>query len=175
MASATIYPMPFRGRERHMLRTGLALVVGLCCGGTAPLYGIDSARSELVLQTGHDAGVWTVAFSAQGRRLASGSADGTIKFWDVDTGLELRTIANGSQAVESVAFSPDGRTLAFRNQMVGKEIKLWDLESSREILTLIDHGDCVRAGCIGVSPDGSIDRKSTRLNSSHLGISYAVF
>ena len=50
--------------------------------------------------------------SPNGRRLASGSDDKTVKLWDVVTGRELRTLTGHSDIVGSVIFSPDGRWLA---------------------------------------------------------------
>jgi len=69
-------------------------------------------KPELVVQTGHTLFVWSIAFSPAGKLLASGSADKTIKLWDVNTGRELRTLSGHISQVASVTFSPDGRTLA---------------------------------------------------------------
>lgn len=49
-------------------------------------------KPELVVQTGHSDDVMSIAFSPDGKILASGSSDGTIKLWDVATGKEIRTL-----------------------------------------------------------------------------------
>ena len=61
---------------------------------------------------GHTSWVTSVAFSPDGRLLASGSDDQTVKLWDVATGQEVRTLSGHTAPVRSLAFSPDGRLLA---------------------------------------------------------------
>src|SRR5262245_64288570 len=67
--------------------------------------------------------------------------------------------------VTSVAFSPDGRTLAAGDD--SGDVGLWDVATGHKTATLREVGSLVFSV--------ALDRKSTRLNSSHLGISYAVF
>ena len=64
------------------------------------------------MQTGHSSSVFSVAFSPDGKTLASGSLDFTVKLWDVSTGKELRTLEGHALEVYSVAFSPNGKILA---------------------------------------------------------------
>ncbi|NCR18128.1 MAG: hypothetical protein GPJ22_12855 [Microcystis aeruginosa LL13-03] len=56
--------------------------------------------------------------------MASGSADNTIKLWNLETGKEIRTLKGHDNLVNSVSFSPDGKTLA--SGSVDKTIKLWN-------------------------------------------------
>jgi WD40 repeat protein len=70
-----------------------------------------------------------LAFSPDGRTLASGSPDKTVKFWDTASGQPLRTLTHNDY-VHSVAFSPDGRTLASGSD--DNTIKLWDVSNMNE-------------------------------------------
>ena len=53
-----------------------------------------------------------MAFSPDGKRLASASGDQTVKVWDATSGQEMLTLKGHTDAVMSVAFSPDGKRLA---------------------------------------------------------------
>jgi parallel beta-helix repeat protein len=69
-----------------------------------------------------------LAFSPDGKILASGSWDNTIKLWDVATGTLLRTLQGHTSSVYSVAFSPDGKILA--SGSLDGTILLWDVEAA---------------------------------------------
>ena len=82
--------------------------------------------TDLYILSGHSSDVVSVAFSPDGKTLASGSGDWTIKLWDVNSGKEIKTLAGHTDVVESVAFSFDGKNLA--SGSIDKTIKLWKLE-----------------------------------------------
>lgn len=135
----------------------LLLAAGLCV----------AQEPELVVQTGHSGWVNSVAFSPDGKLLASGSSDQTIKLWDVATGTELRALRGHTYNVEAVVFSLDGKLLV--SLAGGNEIRIWNLP----------HGSLARtinptdyANTIAISPSGGIiasgdNRGRIRLWTTH--------
>ncbi len=99
--------------------------------------------------TGHSETVFSVAYSPDGRYLASGSKDKTIKIWEVATGKGLRTLTGHSGVVLSVAYSPDGRYLASGSQ--DKTIKIWEVATGK-VRTLTGH--YMTFWSVAYSPDG---------------------
>ena len=67
----------------------------------------------------------TVAFSVDGKILASGSEDGNLYLWDVATGRKMKTLTEDTENIFSVVFSNDGKTLASGNS--GNTICLWNI------------------------------------------------
>ena len=92
----------------------------------------EKSRLDLVgtLQ-GHSHFVWSVSFSADGTKVASGSNDNTVKLWDVTSGECLRTLEGHSSTVFSVSFSPDGTKVASGSD--DKTIKIWEDSRRREM------------------------------------------
>jgi WD40 repeat protein len=99
---------------------------------------------------GHSDWINSVSFSPDGKILASGSRDNTIKLWDVKTGKVIKTLNQDSISILSISFSPDGKTLASGSS--DKAIKLWNVATGKEIKTLNGHSNTVRS--VSFSPDG---------------------
>jgi WD40 repeat protein/serine/threonine protein kinase len=107
-------------------------------------------NSEALTLNGHTGDVGSVAFSLDGRRLASGSRDKTVKIWDSATGKELLSLKGHTEAVMSVAFSPNGQRLASGSW--DKTVKIWDSVIGKELLSLKGHTGIVLS--VAFSPDG---------------------
>ncbi len=105
---------------------------------------------ELRNLAGHSYAVRSVAFTPDGKTLASGGLDNMVKLWDVATGGELRTLRGHTDWVEAVAFSPDGKILASGSD--DRMIRLWDIATGRELRTLAGHSEAVTS--VAFSPDG---------------------
>lgn len=95
-------------------------------------------KPQLVLQTGHAMRVDGLAFSPDGQLVATGSADNSVKLWDVNSYRELRTLAGHVRGVKAVAFSPDGRWLA--SGSIDGTIKVWDVSGGQELRSMSGNG-----------------------------------
>lgn len=111
-----------------------------------------SNSNEVTTPMGDNGQHWVgaMAFAPDGRTLASGSDDGTIRLIDVSSGKVIHVL-NGLQVVYSQAFSPDGRTLASGGWV--ETIKLWDVTSG-EVLFTLDSGLTGWVNSVVFSPDG---------------------
>jgi WD40 repeat protein len=93
-------------------------------------------RLELRTLGGHQGTVWRLAFSRDGRRLASACWDHTVKIWDPATGHDVCTLRGHEKEVYGVAFSPDGRQVASAG--ADQTVRVWDADFGRELLVLRD-------------------------------------
>ena len=101
----------------------------------------------------HDGKVLSISFSPDGKTLASGGLDYSIRLWNVETGKKISTIQRDGGTIKSLSFSPNGKTLAFGGN--DQTIKLWDVKIGKEIKTFNGrHLDTVNG--LSFSPDGKI-------------------
>lgn len=101
---------------------------------------------------GHSGKAASIAVSCDGRTLASGGDDNTIKLWDLGTGELIQTLPGNSGRVLTIALSPDGQTLASSHKTSDRScIHIWHLETGELVRTLTGHHKWIYS--IAIGPD----------------------
>jgi DNA-binding beta-propeller fold protein YncE len=153
------------------------VALSLAAGGDAP------KAAEI---KGHDALVYSIAFSPDGKVLASAGFDSIVKLWEFPAGKLQRDLKGHTGAVYCVAYSKDGTMLA--SASLDKTIRLWNPADGKPIRELKGHTDIVDS--VAWSPDGKLlasgsgdksvrlwnpeDGKETKKLGSHAKSVYAV-
>ncbi|HRQ36832.1 MAG TPA: protein kinase [Chloroflexota bacterium] len=124
----------------------------LALGSSVGVWIYDAHSLEPIqLLAGHTSQVSAVAWSPDGRQVASGSWDGTIRVWDVDTGEQVRIIQSNDQFI-ALDWSPDGSLLAAATW--GSPILLYDPVSTQKLGELGGNGSSITR--LAWSPDGAL-------------------
>ncbi len=133
--------------------------------GAVMLWDFPSGQHETTF-TNQVGSVSAVVFSLDGRMLASTSYDGTVRLRDLFAHREVATLRGHVGGVWSAVLSPDGRRLATGGSDARDAVKLWDLATQRELLSLHGEGDLFQH--VAVSPDGSALMATSFAGIAHL-------
>ncbi len=121
-------------------------------------------NGQLLTFSGHTLRVWSLAYSPDGQRIASGSAhwgrdvQGEVKVWDANTGQELFSFRDQPYSIMSLAFSPDATVLASASVIWGAgrrrgDVRVRDLKTGQERLSIPCDSDVFS---VAFSPDGRV-------------------
>jgi WD40 repeat protein len=111
---------------------------------------IDVSSGQIIRQmTGHTRSIYAIAFRPDGKMIATGADDATVRLWDAESGAAIKRMVGHSTYISDVAFSPDGRWLV---SATSNEFKVWDVATGAEHRTI--EGSSVRRRGIAFSPDG---------------------
>ena len=111
----------------------IMLAAFACASGGGGRRGLTVEDADIAVfpQLGHAATVETITFSPDGKYMASGSGDNTVKIWEVESGRELRTLSGHTDTVLSIAFSPDGKHIVSGSD--DNSVQIWDVESGNKL------------------------------------------
>jgi WD40 repeat protein/serine/threonine protein kinase len=123
-------PLNLRGWEWHYLRRG---------------------RGPVTLE-GYGSWVFGVAFSPDGKYIASADKSGEVKVWQRATGEVVHRLLGHAALAFAVAFRPDGKQLASAGW--DSTVRIWDLETGKQVSSLTDHREYVTS--VAYSPDGKL-------------------
>jgi len=122
------------------------------------IWDVATGKASQRIISGHKGEVCAQAWSPDGRTLASGSTDKTIRLWEPATGEEIRRLLGHAGRVSALAWSPDGKTLASASDDSdagdAATIRLWDPATGKQVGRLDGHAG--RIATIGWAPGGRV-------------------
>jgi WD40 repeat protein len=148
--------IPRRAVLRQLVGCALAggsiLPLATACGqAPSPSAPTSHAQGTLLYSyVGHTTGVLSVAWSPDGKRIASGSGDQTVQVWDAATGAHPYTYHGHAGNVNAVAWSPDGQRIASAG--ADGTVQVWDVIDGGQVYTY--RGHTLDVDAVAWSPDG---------------------
>ena len=117
------------------------------------MAGVAFAQQQATLLgtlNGHTDPVYAVAWSPDGKTIATAGFDNTVRLWEAATRKEIKSLEGHTKLVLAVAFSADGRQLA--SASLDNSARIWDLPGGRPARTLT--GQAAAVAALAVKPDG---------------------
>jgi len=130
---------------------GKTVAGGRIGNGNIVLWDIEKPIEEIKHLDDHNGPVWSIAFSPNGTILASGSADETVRLWNVQEGTQIAVLQSNFHEVKSVVFDPDGELLAVATSST---LRVWSVEEETQLVNLEAHAGGVES--VAFSPDGTL-------------------
>lgn len=130
---------------RFQQYAALPLVLAMCFASVS-----RAAPPEPLTLKGHKGWISALAFAPDGKTLATASADKTVKFWDPQTGAELKALESHKDIITAFAFMSDGSQ--FATASFDGTAKVWSTATHRPLLTLQGHRGAVLA--VAFDPNG---------------------
>jgi tetratricopeptide (TPR) repeat protein len=120
---------------------------------TKKILAFFSPKQTLTHSTNPSARLYSAAISSDGKIIASGGEDKTIKLWEVSSGKLLQNFIGHSERINTVAFSPDGQLIASGDD--DNTIRVWNIGTGEELYTLMgDSNSFGQIKFVGFSPNG---------------------
>ncbi|MFF7158023.1 hypothetical protein [Streptomyces sp. NPDC008139] len=137
---------------------GRNVATGDFADGKVRIRDAATGRVRVVL-SGHAGQVGALAFSPDGRTLATGGDDRTVRIWDVATGRVRAVLSGHTGTVRALAFSPDGRTLATAG--ADRTVRLWDVTNGPAVLPGVAAAAFGGGGVVLAGTDGGLRLRDT--------------
>ena len=134
--------LPFPVSALAYAPDGKTLAVAAGAPGSAPLLFLQAGAAPVEIRTTHKDSILAVAFSPDGKLIATAGYDRLIKLWNL-AGKEIKTLADHSDTIYGLAFSPDSTLLA--SGAADRAVKVWDVSSGKRLYSLNDATDWVYA------------------------------
>ena len=148
----TIYSLAFDPQSRLLVSSGCAHKDTPCTQGEIVIWDVRTGTEKMNL-SGHLDAIRSIAFSPDGKKIASGGRDGIVLLWNAKTGNQIGAQLDGhASSVNALAFSPDGKILASAGSDL--QIILWDVQGQQRIgKALAGHTSSI--GTLTFSHDGN--------------------